>query len=181
MFILFLFKTIFIGLSFIAFCIGFVSFIYKAINHIEEHPSKAKEKIRFIIYGVCAMHIVLLFRGFRILLVLFSIGCQLLFLNLLDGYPDIETSGAGFIIAVSATFVNHMFFLGSMLKRKIGLIEIFFYFFIIVWSVPFSFFLSLTANDDTVTIPGAKKPIRRTFAGKILDSLLSRQSLWEDR
>ncbi|KAI5185983.1 hypothetical protein NEHOM01_1206 [Nematocida homosporus] len=181
MFLLFVLKTFVIGLVLVASAVGFVTFLYKAIHYIEEYPARAKEKIRYLVYAVCALHVLLFLRGFGILMIGFSIICQLLFFNLLNDYPNIETSGAGFISAVAATFINHMVFLSAMLRNKTGILEIFFYFFVIVWTVPFAFFLSLTANDDVISIPGAKKPIRRTVAGKVIDLLLSRSSIWEDR
>lgn len=181
MFLVFALKTLLMGGCLVGFSVGFVAFLYKAIHYIEEYPNRAKEKIYYIIYGVCAMHIILFFRGFSILLIGFSIICQLLFFNLLVDYPNIETAGAGFIVAVMFTFVNHMAFLSAMLKKKSGLFEIFLYFFVVVWTVPFSFFLSLTANDTVIIPPGSKKPIRRTFAGKILDTILSKNTVWEDR
>ncbi|KAI5172678.1 hypothetical protein NEFER03_1734 [Nematocida sp. LUAm3] len=181
MFLLIALKTLMIGGFIVSFSVGFVAFLYKAIQYIEEYPNRAKEKIYYIIYGICAMHILLFFRGFSIFLIGFSIICQLLFFNLLEDYPNIETAGAGFIVAVTFTFINHMAFLSAMLKKKSGLFEIFLYFFVIVWTVPFSFFLSLTANDSVIVPPGSKKPIRRTFAGKILDRILSKSTVWEDR
>ncbi|KAI5189448.1 hypothetical protein NEMIN01_0511 [Nematocida minor] len=181
MFLVVLLKTFLIGFGIVGLSIGFIAFLYKAIHYIEEYPNRAKEKIRFLTYFVWIMHIFLLFRGFSFLLLGFSCLSQMMFYNLLEDYPNIETSGAGFISAVVMAFINHMLFLTSMLKNRCGLIEIFFYFFVIVWSVPFSIFLSLTANDEVITISGTKKPIRRTMAGKILDTLLSRSNAWEDR
>ncbi|KAI5165417.1 hypothetical protein NEIG_00973 [Nematocida sp. ERTm5] len=181
MFLILLLNTFLIGFAIVALSIGFIAFLYKSIHFIEEYPVRAKERIRLLIYSVWGMHFILLFRGFSLWLIGFSCVCQLLFYNLLDDYPNIETAGAGFITAVVFAFINHMFFLSSMLKNRCGLLEIFFYFFIIVWAIPISFFLSLTANDEVITISGTKKPIRRTLAGKVIDTLLSRHNVWEDR
>ncbi|KAH9387349.1 uncharacterized protein NEMAJ01_2245 [Nematocida major] len=181
MFLLILLKTFLIGFGIVAVSVGFISFLYKSIQFIEEYPSRAKERIRLLIYSIWAFHIILLFRGFSLLIIGFSCVCLLLFYNLLEDYPNIETAGAGFITAVALAFINHMLFLSSMLKNRCGLFEIFFYFFVIVWAVPFAFFLSLTANDEIITISGTKKPIRRTLAGKVIDTLLSRHNIWEDR
>lgn len=174
-------KTLGLGLLVIGGSIGFVAFLYSAIQYIEEYPNRAKEKIRLSIYTICALHAILPFRGFGILGIGFSLFCQALFYNLLEDYPNIETAGAGFITAVIMAFVNHMYFLSTMLKMRMGVFEIFAYFLLLVWSVPFAFFLSLTANEDVIGMPGGKKPIRRTFAGQILDKLLSRERAWEDR
>lgn len=181
MFLIVLLKTFIVGIGVVGLSVGFIAFLYKAIHYIEEYPNRAKEKIRFLIYGVSAFHVILLFRGFSFLLVGYSCLCQVLFYNLLEDYPNIETTGAGFISAVVLSFVNHIFFLGSMLKNRCGLLEIFFHFFVVVWGVPFAFFLSLTASDEVITIAGSKKPIRRTLAGKVIDTLLSRNKIWEDR
>lgn len=181
MFLAFFIKTLFIGCAVIGCSVGFVGFLYKSIHFIEEYPNRAKEKIRLLIYGVCGLHVVLLFRGFSWLLLAFSLLCQFLFANLLADYPNIETAGAGFITAVAMTFINHIAFLFNMLHPKLGIVEILFYLFVVVWAVPFAFFLSLTANDSVIAIPGAKKPIRRTIAGKVIDTILSRNSVWEDR
>ncbi|OAG30119.1 hypothetical protein NEDG_01702 [Nematocida displodere] len=181
MLLLFLLKTVLLGLAILGGSIGFVASLYKAIHFIEEYPSRAKEKITLLIYGVCLMHTLLFLRGFSLVAIAFSLVSQLLFFNLLDSYPQIETAGAGFICAVIMAFLNHMYFLNSMLKQKTGIFEIFFYFFVIVWAVPFTFFLSLTANDETLGIPGGRKPMKRTFAGRVMDRLLSRDKVWEDR
>ncbi|KAI5181197.1 hypothetical protein NEOKW01_1416 [Nematocida sp. AWRm80] len=181
MFIVFLVKTLLIGCGIIGCALGFVACLYKGIHFIEEYPNRAKEKIRLLIYTVLVLHTILLFRGFSIMLIGFSLLCQFMFYNLLEDYPNIETGGAGFISAVVMAFLNHMFFLNNMFKHRLNMFEIIFYFVIIVWAVPFMFFLSLTANDDVITIPGVKKPIKRTFAGKIIDALLSRDNIWEDR
>lgn len=181
MLLLFLLKTLGLGLLVIGGSIGFVAFLYNAIHYIEEYPIRAKEKIRLMVYAVSALHLVLLFRGFGVLGVGFSLCCQAMFYNLLEDYPNIETAGAGFITAVIMAFLNHMYFLSTMLRKRMGVIEIFGYFLLLVWSVPFAFFLSLTANEDMIGMPGGKKPIRRTFAGQILDKLLARERAWEDR
>ncbi|EHY66294.1 hypothetical protein NEAUS04_1492 [Nematocida ausubeli] len=181
MFLILLLKTFLIGFSIVGLSVGFIAFLYKSIHFIEEYPVRAKERIKLLVYAVWGMHIILLFREFSFLLIGFSLVCQLLFYNLLEDYPNIETAGAGFISAVVFAFINHMFFLSSMLKNRCGLFEIFFYFFVIVWSVPISFFLSLTANDEVISIAGSKKPIRRTLAGKVIDAILSRHNVWEDR
>lgn len=181
MFLFILLKSLIVGIGIIGLSIGFIAFLYKSIHFIEEYPNRAKEKIKLLAYTIWGLHILLLFRGFSLWLVLFSSCTQWLFYNLLEDYPNIETSGAGFITAAILAFVNHGFFLTTMLKNHFGLLEILFYFFGIVWAIPFSIFLSLTANDEIITISGAKKPIRRTMAGKILDTLLSRNNVWEDR
>ncbi|KAI5191459.1 hypothetical protein NECID01_1453 [Nematocida sp. AWRm77] len=181
MLLVFFLKTLFIGGTIIACSVGFVAGLYKSIHFIEEYPNRAKERIQFLIYAVCGLHIVLLFRGISIFLLGFSLLCEFLFYNLLLDYPNIETSGAGFISALIMTFINHIAFLSTMVNHKFGLLEIVFYFIVIVWAVPFSFILSLTANDNIIALPGAKKPIRRTIAGKVIDALLSRNSVWEDR
>jgi len=181
MFLLFLLKTLLVGCIIIGCSLGFVTLLYKSIHYIEEYPNRAKEKIRILIYTISALHLLLLFRGFSIFVVVFSLICQFLFHNLLDDYPNVETGGAGFISAVVMTFINHMVFLSTMLQHKTGVAEIFFHFFVIVWAVPFSFFLSLTASDSIISLPGSKKPIRRTIAGKVIDTLLSKHSVWEDR
>lgn len=181
MFLLVLLKSFIVGISIIGAVIGFIGFLYRAIHYIEEYPNRAKEKIKILAYTVWAFHLLLLYRGFSIWVVLFSCLAQGLFYNLLEDYPNIETGGAGFVTAAVVAFINHGLFLTSMLRSQFGLFEILFYFFGIVWALPFSIFISLTANDEIITIGGNKKPIRRTMVGKVLDTILSKNNAWEDR
>jgi Transmembrane adaptor Erv26 len=173
---LFLLKT----LASIVFLAGgsilFVVGLYRAIHFIENHPTRAKRRIEYMIWILSLTHIFLYLRGFSLPCMVYSLVCQYTFYSMLPDYPNIDSSSPSFLLAVLMVFVNHFWYLVNMIRKQMGVVEIVVYFFVPVWATPFSFFLSLTANDDVIAGMYEKKKRVRTFAGKIIDKLLGESS-----
>ncbi|EPR79338.1 Transmembrane adaptor Erv26, partial [Spraguea lophii 42_110] len=166
MFLIFI-QSLFIIVFIIALIIGLGFGLYYSVMYIEEHTYAAKDKIEMIIQGILILHIYLLLRGMRIFVIVFSLISNLIFYNLLSSYPYILASNVNFIAGCVAAFINHFLFLQTTIANNYNALEIILYFIIFVWVVPFCFFLSLTANDDTFPVKGNIK--RKTWIGRILE------------
>ncbi|KAG0436614.1 Testis Expressed Sequence [Dictyocoela muelleri] len=142
--------------------------LYYSIRYIEEHTFAAKNKIDKIIKSIMILHLLPLIRGIGIPIVLFSLLVQLLFYNLLDLYPDIKPSNLQFLFGGFLALVNHFWFLKSAIEKNLYTLEVVFYFVFIVWVTPFCFFMSLSANEDTLPQQGKK---RETWVGKFVKNL----------
>ena len=106
--------------------------------------------------------------------ILFSIGCHLWYSQLLPDYPYIELSSATFVLSVGGSssgariedlghhliitsrfytvlvVADHLTWFLYFTKHYYTMLEIGTFFGLLVWAVPFMYFLSLSANEYTL-------------------------------
>ncbi|TBT96532.1 putative Erv26-like transmembrane adaptor protein [Hamiltosporidium tvaerminnensis] len=167
MFLIFL-NSILILLGLIATIIGLAVGLYKAVQFIEDKTYAAKKRIENIITAVSIFHIFLILRKFSLFLVGFSLCIQFLFYSLLDIYPAILPTNIYFVVGSLMAVINHFLFLRALVKGDHYILEMIFYFIVVVWLTPFCFFLSLSANDETLPVKGTKT---KTRAGELIKRL----------
>lgn len=155
MFIEFL-KSIFVIIAVFGCFAGLGIGMYKAVEYIEDKTYAAKRRIEQIIIAISALHIILVFRGVSIFLVIYSLIIQYIFYTLLETYPNVQAYNPLFIIGSLLALGNHFMMLRAMIIGHNYLIEMVFSFLVFVWATPFCFFLSLSANDDALPVKGKK-------------------------
>ncbi|KAM0673090.1 hypothetical protein GVAV_003436 [Gurleya vavrai] len=156
MIILSFLKSISILFSMIAGLLAIAIGLYKAVEYIEDKTYAAKKRIEQIIIGVSLFHVILMFRGMSKLLLVYSLVIQYLFFSLLEIYPNIQPSNPTFICGSLMALVNHFLTLRCMILGNFYIVEMVLIFVFGVWSTPFCFFLSLSANDEALPVKGKK-------------------------
>lgn len=146
--------------------------MYKAVEYIEDRTFAAKRKIEQIIIIISILHIFLIIRGISIFLVIYSLIIQFLFYSLLETYPNIQPTNLYFIIGSILALGNHFLMLRAMILGKNYLIEMVVSFFIFVWCTPFCFFLSLSANDETIPLKERKtNTLIKSFVQRLIEKI----------
>jgi hypothetical protein len=153
--------------------VGLVIGLYKAVEYIEDKTYVAKKYIGIIIKGMSISHTLLLFRGVSILVILYSLSIQYIFYILLEIYPDVCPSNPTFIVGTCMALGNHFLMLRTMINGKHYVIEMILVFIFIVWTTPFCFFLSLSANDETLPSKGKKTS---TWIGRLMKKYVGRET-----
>lgn len=166
-------KSLLLILGSIGGLIGLGIGIVKAIDYIEDKAYAAKKHIESIIQISAGLHIILLLRGVSIFQILFSLSIQYAFYCLLDIYPLVKMDNPYFIYGTIASLLNH-FLVIRLLFSKPGIYgaEIVLYF-ALVWTTPFCFFLSLSANDEVLFVRGKASP--NTIIGSFLKKYLYKE------
>ncbi|KAF7682435.1 Testis Expressed Protein [Astathelohania contejeani] len=170
MFVLFL-KSILALVLVSSIIIGGGIGLYRAVNYIEEHTYAAKHRISIVIRSIMAFHLIVLLRGLPLSITLFSLVVQAIFYQLLDSYPLIRPNDPYFVAGTVLAFINHFLFLKVLVKGYLSLLESGLYFIIGVWTTPFCFFLSLSANDEAIM---TKERRNATWLGNIFKSVMRR-------
>lgn len=163
-------KSLLIFFGSIAALIAIGVGIIKSIEYIEDKAYSAKKKIKNIIYICMFLHLYFLIRGKSIFHTLFSLSIQYSFLCLIDVYPIIKLDNPYFIYGTLASLVNHFLVIKFLFYRRLYTLEILSAF-ALIWITPFCFFISLSANDEVITIKG--KTTTNTLIGNFLKKLFN--------
>ncbi|EGF83968.1 hypothetical protein BATDEDRAFT_21588 [Batrachochytrium dendrobatidis JAM81] len=95
-------------------------------------------------------HMMLLMDGFPWTGVVFSLVCHAWYSTMLPSFPAIEATSVKFIISCLLAVADHFVWFFYFSSRHYSISEIGSFFAILVWMVPFLFFISLSANDYTL-------------------------------
>lgn len=166
-------KSIFIVFGLIGALAGLGVGLYKAVEYIEDKTFAAKKKIEQMVIAISIGHVLLIFRGVNFFLVLYSLIIQGIFYTLLEVYPNINPANPTFIIGSILALGNHFLMLRSLILGNYYFVEMIFIFVVFVWTTPFAFFLSLSANDEALPIKGRKT---NTWIGRIVKQILSKEN-----
>merc|ERR1712192_101221 len=107
--------------------------------------------IRWMVVLVLMTYIGLfIFENIPTSLVVGGILAQLAHLALLSSFPFFSVSSPSFVVAVIMVLVNHYFAFSYFGENYYPFSEVMAYFTICMWLVPFSFFVSLSANENVL-------------------------------
>ncbi|KAJ3048348.1 erv26 super protein [Rhizophlyctis rosea] len=137
------------GLGFMTLCLA--CGLYYLAELVEEYTVATKKIIKYATTASIIAHLVLLI-GDRMspIRILFSIACHLWYSQLLPEYPYIELSSPAFVISVVLVITDHLIWFFYFSKHYFTILEIGTFFGLLVWAVPFMYFLSLSANEYTL-------------------------------
>eukprot|EP00753_Platysulcus_tardus_P016539 PLAT5812.1.p1 GENE.PLAT5812.1~~PLAT5812.1.p1 ORF type:complete len:221 (+),score=86.65 PLAT5812.1:3-665(+) len=178
---LFAILTYLAGYLFLVFAtICLASGLYYLAELAEEHVALTKRLISWAIKIICGLHAALwLVDGIPLFQTTVGIGTHVVFSSLLLDYPWLELTSPTFLLSISCLMVDHWVWMRFLTGNSYSTPQVFGFFFLFVWMVPFSFFVSLSINDNMLPGGGAaRRPAasakRASMFRAIYDALKSR-------
>ncbi|KAI8813873.1 transmembrane adaptor Erv26 [Cladochytrium replicatum] len=139
------------ALGFIFVTLSLACGLYYLAELVEEHTVAAKKFIKWTLWTVVALHIILLvYDRFPVIRTLFSLACHGWYSLLLRDFPTIELTSPYFVVSCVLTVTDHFMWFFFFARHYHPFSEIATFFGICVWLVPFTFFISLSANEYTL-------------------------------
>ncbi|KJE94365.1 hypothetical protein, variant [Capsaspora owczarzaki ATCC 30864] len=133
----------------------------------------AKRVISYTIYGIMVMHILLIFDGIPIWpTVIVGLAANGIYLRLLRTYPYFTVYSFEFIGSCVMVFVHHFASFSVFTAQYFPFLHIVAYFTLCVWLIPFVFFISLSANENTLPTVGSAPSQSSDLAGGPSDGSL---------
>uniref|UniRef100_A0A2S2PB87 Protein TEX261 n=1 Tax=Schizaphis graminum TaxID=13262 RepID=A0A2S2PB87_SCHGA len=127
--------------------------VYYLAEFVEEHTALTKKIIKWTIHVVITCHIGLyLFDNIPLTLIALGILSHIVYYFLLIDFPNFNLTSLSFILSIILLIGNHVLAFKFFRQRYTTLSEVFSYFTVCLWMVPFMFILSLSANDNTLPI-----------------------------
>ncbi|KAI8909396.1 transmembrane adaptor Erv26 [Powellomyces hirtus] len=125
--------------------------LYYLAELVEEYTVTTKKIIKITTAVTIVVHILLwLFDGLPFKRVLFSLLCQAWYSQLLRTFPDIELSSPAFILSCILVISDHFVWFFYFTDHYHTFFEIATFFGLVVWLIPFMYFISLSANEYTL-------------------------------
>lgn len=152
--------------------------LYYLAELVEENTVMSKKVIKYSIWTVLVLYVLLwIIDGLPFLRVVFSIICHLVYSILLNNFPEIQLSSPSFITSCVLVLIDHFVWFNYFTKYYFPFDEIVCFFVICVWAVPFEFFISLSANDNTLPYDNynGKRKKKSNFVKKIVNIVLMRE------
>ncbi|XP_026817737.1 protein TEX261 [Rhopalosiphum maidis] len=127
--------------------------VYYLAEFVEEHTALTKKVIKWTIHVVIICHIGLyLFDNIPLTLIALGLLSHIVYYCLLIDFPNFNLTSLSFILSIILLIGNHVLTFKFFRQRYTTLSEVFSYFTVCLWMVPFMFILSLSANDNTLPI-----------------------------
>jgi len=124
--------------------------LYYLAELIEEHEKLTKKVLKYVIWGVFVTHLLILFEGFPISYVLFGFISHGTYYMLLDKFPQIKLTNVLLWVSIIFFLINHSLWFSHFTSQYYQFWDVFGFFSICVWLVPFIFFISLTVDDNSL-------------------------------
>ncbi|XP_043286186.1 protein TEX261 [Venturia canescens] len=138
-----------VQLSFIV--ISIAAGLYYIAEFVEEYTVLSKKIIRIFSLTTCAIHIgLLLFEDLPLTMNMSGILAQAAHLYILQSFPYVSIASPGFIMTILLLILNHYFAFTYFAKHMYNFSEVIAYFTLCLWLVPFSLFVSLSANENVL-------------------------------
>ncbi|KAL0087547.1 transmembrane adaptor Erv26-domain-containing protein [Phycomyces blakesleeanus] len=100
--------------------------------------------------AVAAVHVLLLFDRLPFLQIAFSLFCHGVYSMNLKTFPFINLTSLPFLSSCVLVFVDHFVWFRYFTKHYRPFMDIAAFFGICVWLIPFTYFISLSANDNSL-------------------------------
>lgn len=143
--------------------------LYYIAEVVEEYSVWAKRVIRYAIFGVLAIHVLLLlFEDLPVLYLLIGLLSHGVYHTLLPSFPVIDFTDPRFIAGCAMAVINHFSWFYFFMYNYYPFNEILAFFIICVWLIPFGYFVSLSASENMLPSeaygqagPGARRKDRK--------------------
>ncbi|GAB6023291.1 hypothetical protein CHUAL_008100 [Chamberlinius hualienensis] len=127
------------------------AFLYYLAELVEEYTVITGKIINYFIFISIGIYVCLfLFEEFPVSIIICGIITQVMHLLLLRTFPFCVLTSPPFIIAAIMLCVNHYLAFSHFAAIYYPFSEVLAYFTICLWLVPFSFFVSLSANENVL-------------------------------
>eukprot|EP00741_Cyanophora_paradoxa_P008712 tig00001371_g8434.t1 len=169
LFPLFVYLSGYIFLVFVAVCLA--CGLYYLAELVEEYTSLTKRIIKYSIFGVAVVHVLLLiFDGFPFLGTAVGLGAHALYYLLLKEFPFIQLTSPVFLGGCAAMVLDHWVWFRYFQRVFYKPTHVLGFFLLCVWLVPFGYFISLSVNENVLPMPGGA-PSGSTGGGLSGDAL----------
>eukprot|EP00002_Diphylleia_rotans_P039638 TRINITY_DN9230_c0_g1_i2.p1 TRINITY_DN9230_c0_g1~~TRINITY_DN9230_c0_g1_i2.p1 ORF type:complete len:202 (-),score=38.04 TRINITY_DN9230_c0_g1_i2:119-724(-) len=163
-----------LGFVFVLVCLA--CGLYYLAEAVEEYTTTTKRVIKYLLIYAFVSHVMLLiFEKFPVWLVLFSMGAHVIYSSLIVTFPLIEILSLKFIASCLLLITDHVFWFMYFAEHHYTFSQVVGIFLSCVWLVPFSFFISLSANEPV--LPGGSSTPSPTAKDKGLDYRTSKGRL----
>ncbi|KAL9650545.1 hypothetical protein ABK040_004763 [Willaertia magna] len=146
--------SLYIGILFLILCVA--TGLYYLSEIAEENTILTKKVITYTIYFVIILHLILwLFDELYFRYILIGIISHIIYYQLLKTFPFVKIKSLSFIFSVITFFISHLgwyFYFTDYRTPIYDFFELLGFFFICVWIVPLSLFVSLSIGD--IQLPG---------------------------
>ncbi|XP_065919496.1 protein TEX261-like isoform X2 [Dysidea avara] len=140
-----------VGIEFCFAVLAVASGLYYLAELVEEYSVIARKVINVMIWVSIIVHIgVWLFDGFPVLMILVGIVTQLMYSILLRTFPFISVSSPAFLLGCVLLVLHHYLTFQHFTEVLYSFQEVFAFFTLGLWMVPFAFFVSLSAGDNVL-------------------------------
>ncbi|CRK92124.1 CLUMA_CG005743, isoform A [Clunio marinus] len=131
--------------------ISFAAGLYYISEIVEEYTEKAKKAIKLITIVTIVIYLLLIIsEEFTWTLIICGVLAHFIHLAILRNFPNIKILSIEFWSAVILLLLNHYLAYKHFQEVYYSLSEILGYFTLCLWLVPFSLFVSLSANDQVL-------------------------------
>ncbi|KAF9155522.1 erv26 super protein [Linnemannia schmuckeri] len=125
--------------------------LYYLAELVEEYTVLTKKIIKGLTLGVVGLHLMLwIVDGLPFTKILFSLACHALYSTNLSNFPYISLVSIPFLSSVVLVLVDHFMWFQYFANKYYSFMSIASFFGICVWLVPFTYFISLSANDNAL-------------------------------
>ncbi|GBB99673.1 hypothetical protein RclHR1_00360022 [Rhizophagus clarus] len=138
-------------LAFLFLTLSLACGLYYLAELVEEYTVLTKKIIKKITLMVVVIHVLLwLFDSFPFWRILFSIMCHGAYTMNLETFPFINLTSLTFITSCVLVLADHFLWFQYFTSRYFAFVDVAAFFGICVWLIPFSYFISLSANDNAL-------------------------------
>lgn len=125
--------------------------LYYLAELVEEYSVIAKRVIKYMIVSSVLVHVgVWLFDGFPTPMIAVGIATQLSYSFLLRTFPFISIASPAFLLGCVLLLLHHYLTFNHFTENLYTFQEVFAFFVLGLWMVPFAFFVSLSAGDNVL-------------------------------
>ncbi|KAF9911872.1 erv26 super protein [Linnemannia zychae] len=125
--------------------------LYYLAELVEEYTVQTKRFIKGLTLGVVVLHLMLLVVDrLPFTKVMFSLACHAVYSTNLSNFPYINLISIPFLSSVVLVLVDHFMWFQYFSTKYYSFMSIASFFGICVWLVPFTYFISLSANDNAL-------------------------------
>uniref|UniRef100_A0A6M2DWW1 Protein TEX261 n=1 Tax=Xenopsylla cheopis TaxID=163159 RepID=A0A6M2DWW1_XENCH len=136
--------------------------LYYLAELVEEHTVVAKQAIYVMVSISILIYIgFIFFETFSWFLIICGLAAQLFHCIILKNFPFVQLSSFSFITTVMLLVFNHYLAFMFFAENYHPFSEVMAYFILCLWLVPFSLFVSLSANDNVLPTTREKTSLLR--------------------
>ncbi|KAJ2384835.1 erv26 super protein [Coemansia sp. RSA 2559] len=146
------------GVLFLLFAVG--CGLYVLSEWVEEHPRTTRRLLRYTIWGVDVVLVLMAIDGLSVWRILISVGANHIYATNLEGFPLVNLGGAKFLGSCALAVGNHfLWFFYFIQHLSFPFSQVCSFMFFCVWLVPLALFVSLVPVDTA--LPSAQTALER--------------------
>jgi len=150
--------------------------LYYLAELVEEYTVLAAKVIKCIIIATFVVYVLLLlFDDLPYSLIICGLLSQLDHLLILKDFPYFELTSPPFLAGIVLLVTNHYLAFSHFADKYYPFTQVLGFFTLCLWIVPFSFFISLSANDNVLPTTAETRPLLDDNSGDLVSHYFSRK------